>query len=202
MEKDKKDVAKTKIDCGDADCPDPKRRPGQPRKTAVEANRAASSSSTIEKEKPPNQQSNDLASAGAPTFATPDNVKREPLTSTFGITNIRKPRRLWTVKASATRVGDFKNVLDGKIISKPMKKFRKIVQKSIVAMSLKLGSALSSCLRKLKFQGGLLSVSEIVSRRFLWWEHQQDRVARNGQIRHRSLLFLNMTSGDASTALY
>ena len=55
LKKDKKEVAKRKIDCGDTDCPNPKRRPGRPRKTAVEANRAANSSSTIKREKPPNQ---------------------------------------------------------------------------------------------------------------------------------------------------
>ena len=39
LKKDNKEVAKRKIDCGDADCPDPKRRPGRLRKTAVEDNR-------------------------------------------------------------------------------------------------------------------------------------------------------------------
>ena len=111
LEKDKKEVNNRKIDCGDAVCPDLKRRPGRPRKTAVEAKHAAISSSTIEREKPPNQQSNELASVGAPTFATPDNVKPEPLTSTLRITNITMPRTLWIVKASTARVGDLKKHL-------------------------------------------------------------------------------------------
>ena len=38
-------------------------------------------------------------------------MKPEPLTSTFRITNITKPRRLWTVKFSAARVGDLKKRL-------------------------------------------------------------------------------------------
>ena len=38
-------------------------------------------------------------------------MKPEPLTSTFRLTNVIKPRRLWTVKATAARVGDLKKRL-------------------------------------------------------------------------------------------
>ena len=38
-------------------------------------------------------------------------MKPEPLTSTFRITTITKPKRLWTGKASIARVGDLKRRL-------------------------------------------------------------------------------------------
>lgn len=107
MEKNKKEGTKRKIDSGKSDCPNPKRRPGRPRKIPVDITHAASSS----REKSPNQQSNESGSDGVAIFATPDIVKPEPLISTFRITNIAKPKRLWTGEASAVRVGDLKKCL-------------------------------------------------------------------------------------------